>query len=351
MSKSDIQELNSILKDLSVPISRVPSQPCFGSPVIHQLDLSGGEECQERQDFSGGYCQWSTSDGKRFIPSSKTSKKLTPGVYDIVHNSNIGVYFEQIPVLTTGLISFPETNSDKVVSEIQKFWKNESIFRSYNLTYKRGIILWGPPGSGKSSTIQLIMRDVVERKGVVIKFTNPALFLEGIRKFREIQPDTPIVVLMEDIDSILEMYSESEVLNILDGVNQIEKVVFLATTNYPEKLGARIINRPSRFDKRFKIGHPNAESRRIYLEYIIGKDQIKVNKINLDQWIEDTEGFSIAHLKELFTAVVILGDKYEDAIESLALMKEDKLDSSDDESKSMGFANLGSKRRSNGNFR
>ena len=300
----------------------------------------------ETNDFSSGYCQWSTSDGKRYIPSSKTSKELVPGVYDIVHNNTIGVYFEQIPVLTTGLIRFPETNSDKVVSEIQKFWTKESIFRDYNLTYKRGIILWGPPGSGKSCTIQLIMRDVVERDGVVIKFTHPSLFLEGIRKFREIQPDTPVVVLMEDIDSILEMHSESEVLNILDGVNQIEKVVFLATTNYPEKLGARIVNRPSRFDKRFKIGHPNAESRRIYFEYIIGEKKINELGIDLDSWVEDTEEFSIAHLKELFTAVVILGDEYEDAIESLSVMREDKLDSSEDESKkSMGFSPICAKVR------
>jgi len=338
MSKSDSQELNEILKnapDKPSDWDDGDSNPCFGSEVA-----VCGEPVASFDRGLGGYCQWSTSDGKRYIPSSKTAKKLTPGVYDILHSNTIGLYFEQIPVLTTGLIRFPETNSDKVVSEIQKFWKKENIFRSYNLTYKRGIILWGPPGSGKSCTIQLIMRDVVERGGVVIKFTHPTLFLEGIRKFREIQPDTPVVVLMEDIDSILEMYSESEVLNILDGVNQIEKVVFLATTNYPEKLGARIVNRPSRFDKRFKIGHPNAESRRMYFEYIIGKDKVKALKINLDQWVEDTEEFSIAHLKELFTAVVILGDEYDDAIESLSLMKEDKPDSSNDEArKAMGFGN------------
>ena len=51
------------------------------------------------------------------------------------------------------------------------------------------------------------------------------------------------------------------------------------TTNYPEKLGARIINRPSRFDKRFKIDLPNAESRKIYFEYLInGKDLKDIGK-------------------------------------------------------------------------
>lgn len=338
MSKSDNQELNEILKNSPTPSS------CDGKDEPHfQIACTDSPNTDVN---IGGFSQWSTSDGKRYVPSGKTTNKLTPGVYDILHSHSAGLYFEEIPVLTTGLIQFPETNSDKVVLEIQKFWEKEHIFRTYNLTYKRGIILWGPPGSGKTSTIQLIMRDVVERGGVVIKFTHPSLFLEGIRKFREIQSTTPIVVLMEDIDSILEIYSESEVLNILDGVNQIEKVVFLATTNFPEKLGARIVNRPSRFDKRYKIGHPNAESRRIYFEYIIGADFVKSLKIDLDKWVDDTDGFSIAHLKELFTAVIILGDEYEDAIESLSLMKEDKLDSSEDEpSKSLGFGSSKIRRR------
>lgn len=326
---SDATELNDLLKNEV----RKAIHKC--SPIESGSE-SGSDLGSEGVPLMSGYVQWSTSDGKRFFPTSETTKTLIPGVYEIQHCPHNGLYFEQIPVLTSGLIRFPETNSDKVVDEIQEFWKKESLFKEYNLTYKRGIILWGPPGSGKSCTIQLIIRDVVEREGVVIKFGHPNLFCEGIRKLREIQPTTPIVVLMEDIDSILEIYSESEVLNILDGINQIDKAVFLATTNYPEKLGARIINRPSRFDKRFKIGHPNAESRRIYFEHIMrGKTKV----LNIDQWVKDSEGFSIAHLKELFTAVVILGDDYHDALEALVSMRENKPDSEEDDFKSpIGFS-------------
>jgi hypothetical protein len=291
------------------------------------------------QEEFGGLVQWTTGDGKRFIPSASTADKLTPGVYEIQHSQSIGVYFEKIPVLTQGLLRFPHTNSDRIVEEIQKFWERESIFREYGLTYKRGLIMWGPPGSGKSCNVQLLMKDVVERGGVMIKFTHPTLFNEGMRKFREIEPDTPVVVLMEDIDSIIENFSESEVLNILDGINQIERAVFLATTNYPEKLGARIINRPSRFDKRFFIGHPDAESRRLYFRHIIGDEKIAKLNIDLNKWVNDTEEFSIAHLKELFTAVVILGDEYGEAVETLRAMKEEHITSEHDErTRAMGFA-------------
>ena len=285
------------------------------------------------------YNQWSTSDGVHFLPTSTTIKTLVPGVYDIKSSQANGIYFEKIPVITTGIIRFPETNLEKIVIEIQKFWEREDIFREYKLTYKRGLMLYGPPGSGKTSALQLVMRDVIDRGGVVINFANASVFLAGIRKFREIQPDTPIVVLMEDIDSILENNSETEVLNVLDGVNQIDKAVFLATTNYPESLGDRIINRPSRFDKRFKIGHPNPESRRMYLQFVMGGSE-KVENLNIDieRWVEDTDGFSLAHLKELFVAVVILGDNYEDAVETLTAMREENLSSKDDDGKRiMGF--------------
>jgi hypothetical protein len=321
--------LNELLASNPVRLKRNSA----GSPAV-------AEPCEsvtEEKDLSG-LVQWTTSDGKRFVPASNTAIRITPGVYEIQISQSIGIYFEKIPVLTQGLLRFPQTNSDRVVNEIQNFWSRENIFREYNITYKRGIMLYGPPGGGKTSLIQLIMQDVVERKGVVIKFTHPGLFNDGMRKFREIEPETPVVVLMEDIDSIIQVYNESEVLNILDGVNQIEKAVFLATTNYPEVLGARIINRPSRFDKRFLISHPNAESRRLYLRHIIGNDKIHELKIDLDRWVEDTENFSIAHLKELFTAVVILGDNYQDAIETLQSMRDENISSANDEPRrNMGF--------------
>lgn len=338
MSSTDSQELNRLLKE-----ARSATIVTDSSAYIR---VSSKEDSPSFQPTIGS-CQWSSSDGKIFLPSSKTVTNLVPAVYDICHNPNFGLYFEQIPVLTTGLVRFPDSNSDKVIAEIQKFWTKEEVFRFYKLNYKRGIMLWGPPGSGKSCTIQFVMRGVIDLGGIVVRFTHPGLFVEGIRKFREIQPDTPIVVLMEDIDSTLERFSESEVLNILDGVNQVDKVVFLATTNYPEKLGGRIINRPSRFDKRFKIGHPNAECRRMYFEFVIGKEKLEEFKIDLDQWVNDTHEFSIAHMKELFTAVVILGDSYEEAIEALSLMKEEKPDSSNDESKKfMGFGSTSSFKKS-----
>jgi hypothetical protein len=313
---------------------------------VPMADIHGVREDDEDK-MLGGLTQFTTNDNISFFPAGSTVATLVPGVYDINMSANRGLYFQKIKVNTDGLLRFPETNSEKVINEIKTFWEREENFLKHGLIYKRGIILWGSQGTGKSCTIQIIIQDVIERQGVVFKFNNPGLFIEGVRQFRQVQPNTPIVVLMEDIDAIIQQWSESEVLNILDGVDQIQKVVFLATTNYPEMLGGRIMNRPSRFDKRFKMGNPSAESRKIYFEHIIDQETKKEFDINIDQWVEDTENMSIAHLKELFVSCCIFGNEYGEAIKILQAMIEDRPKAVDEWQRSPMGLGLGNKKRHN----
>jgi SpoVK/Ycf46/Vps4 family AAA+-type ATPase len=265
-----------------------------------------------------GYSQWNEVDGGiAFSASDQTVPKLPPGVYALQVTQGV-LYWVPVENRTDEIIRFPETPIDEVVAEIQTFWTREDEFKTHGLPYKRGILLWGPPGSGKTSTLAFLTRDVVERGGVVVMFNGPSMFTTGYRMFRMVQPDTPLVVLMEDLDEILDHANQSEILNLLDGVEATHKVVFLATTNYPEKLGPRIVNRPSRFDRRFKIGHPNETSRRIYIESLIrpGDD------VNLEQYARDTDGMSLAHVKELFVATALLGSPYDRTVRTLQAMKE-----------------------------
>lgn len=332
---SDDDELNEILEDRGGGYSTdMVRKGRFPRPVPppHEEEDSLDRDSKRLRSLE----QWTTGDGRTFVPASSTRKTLDPGVYEIGISDAIGIFFEKVSAKTEDLIRFPDCTSDAVIAEIQKFWKKEEDFKEYGIPFKRGIMLWGPPGGGKTCTIRILISDIIKKGGVVFNFTNPGLMKIGLRVFRTIQPDTPILIIMEDIDSIIEMFSESEVLNIIDGVEDMDKVVFLATTNYPERLGARIVNRPSRFDKRFKIGYPNAEARKLYLEKMIFEDVIKERNIDLDKWVRDTENFTIAHLKELVVAVIILEDPYEDAIKTLRTMKE-VAPTSSDEKGSVGF--------------
>lgn len=252
------------------------------------------------------YIQWTTSDDTNFFPVGKTVDDLPPGCYT-VQESMQGMYLQKQELRTNKLLKLPDTNSDKVVSEISKFWDSKEKFAEHKMPYKRGMLLYGPPGSGKTSAVRTAMNDVMERGGCALEFKYPSTFMEGYKMIRQVHPERPIVAVMEDVDAILERCSESDFLNVLDGVHDLNNVVFVATTNYPERLGSRIFNRPSRFDKRFKIGMPTAESRKMYLEH-------KGITEGIEQWVKDTAGLSIAHLAELYTAVQVFGESYDVAV-------------------------------------
>lgn len=268
---------------------------------------------------AGSICQWMTDDDTQFCPAGKTVQSLPPGMYNIIDDPRRGIIFDKVPIKTQGLLKLKDTDSSEVCDEIADFWGKEERYRKHNIAYKRGILLWGPPGTGKSSTIQIIVEDVVKRGGICVIFDDPYSFRRAMRRFREIQKETPVVVIMEDIDSTIEEYSETEVLNILDGLENVDKMVFLATTNHPEKLGHRICNRPSRFDRRFKIDFPSKEDRKTYIENLNSENLLDAVKIR--KWIKDTEGFTFAHIKELFVSVAILENKYQSALDGLRRMK------------------------------
>jgi energy-coupling factor transporter ATP-binding protein EcfA2 len=292
------------------------------------------------------HCQFSQLMDNQFTPCGPTVVGLPPGVYKAHKVHSVGLVYTKVPVKVEELIKFPDSTSEKVITEIRDFWDRKDLFKKFSFPHKRGILLWGPPGSGKSSTIQLIIKDVIDRKGCVLLFDNPSTFIEGYNTFRKIQPETPVVVIMEDLDEIIHRWGENEVLQILDGVHRIHKTCFLATTNYPQRLKARVVNRPSRFDKRFKIDFPNEECRRVYIENIKESQDIDV-----DKWVEDTDEFSFAHLKELFIATQILGNEYQEALDTLKSMRQRVATNEDEEFEKnkvgfgIGGALAGSKRR------
>lgn len=268
---------------------------------------------------------WSNPQDGIFVPHTlKFQEKLSPGMYDVGHSSQLGFYLSKTALSDHDVFEFSGTKTEEVISDIKNFWAREKLFRQYNFPYKRGILLYGPPGCGKSSTISLVCREVMKLNGFVIKFN--AYFIQGLRLVKKVQPEVPIVCLMEDLDDILRDHSISEILNLLDGVEgTIDNVVYLATTNNPERLHQNIKNRPSRFDRRFEFKEPDIESRKIYLKRLF-KDDCKVD---VERWAKDTKGFSFAHLKELFVSVILFGNKYEAVVKELGGMK--KAISSDDE--------------------
>jgi AAA+ superfamily predicted ATPase len=269
------------------------------------------------------YKQWASPDGETFYPVDEVIKNLPPGYYEMEQTMS-SVCFTKRKIKNENLLVFPDSSHGPILEEIDRFWKLEPKFLESKIPFKRGILMYGPPGSGKTCSIRMVIDNLVEKhSGIVIDFQNTRLFEDGYKVLRQIHADMPLVVLMEDLDAIINRCDESKLLNMLDGMLGIHKVIFLATTNYPERLGSRIMNRPSRFDRRVFVGMPSAIARETYIRSkLIGEDDNVIKR-----WVEDTNGLSIAHIKELYVANKILGDSYDIALKTLKGMK-CKLDSS-----------------------
>lgn len=270
------------------------------------------EENYKKSDRIRDSKLWKISRENVFYHSEEVTKTLPSGVFSIYKDKNGEIFFKKQKTSFDEILTLPDSTSDEIVKEIEAFWTKKKKFTDMNFLWKRGIMLYGPPGSGKTCTIQLICEKINKKDGISIYVDDPYVTADGLKVLRIIEPDRPVVVIFEDIDSMIDNYGEAEILSVLDGQVQIDNVVFIATTNYPEKLNERIINRPSRFDIVKEIGFPSAASRKIFLE--IKNPRLKEVKKELDMWVDKTDNLSIAHLKEIVILVEIFGKSFDEAL-------------------------------------
>ena len=290
--------------------------------------LATGDDDDDDEDMKTHYKEWIEFRANEFIPTTAVvlTPRVPPGSYILKWDYQNGYpIFVKKMVKMDELLMLPDPTFTSIIEDIRYFWENKKKFEEYKFNYKRGILLYGPPGSGKTSLIALLSTDIINRGGIIINIKDAndlSIYSDAVGKiFRSIEPDTPILTIMEDIDGLAQVKeTETLLLNILDGAYQLSNVVYLACTNYPEKLEDRILNRPSRFDKRYLIDLPNAEVRRFYFENKIHKDDLE--KINMEEIVKATEGLSIAHLGEFVKSTFIFGKSVEESIKQLSKMGE-----------------------------
>ena len=271
---------------------------------------------EDSKDDKDTHSQWALGGNGRFMPVGQTVESMPAGIYDPFMSGTMWG-LELLKVASDDIYILPDMATQTVLDEVNKFWNSEQKYRQHKLLYKRGIILWGPPGGGKTVAVKLLMNELVKRGGLVVMAGNINLTIACLKAVRRIEPTRNLIVVFEDIDDIINYNGESAVLSLLDGENNIDNILNLATTNYPDRLGARIINRPSRFDRRVFVGMPSEKAREAYLLKATGNG---LTSEQVETWVYDTKGMSIAHLRELVAAVYCLEQPYDDVVKRLKAM-------------------------------
>ena len=219
-----------------------------------------------------------------------------------------------VPVKTDELYSFPDNLTDIILSEVEEFWGKRETYEKHNIVHKRGILLCGAPGCGKTSIIQLLSKQIVEIGGLVFVASDRDSFyglVDNIKTIKEIEKDRPIITIIEDVDQIISQFGgDSPILDFLDGSKSIANHLCILTSNDTTDLSEALL-RPSRIDLIYEIPNPKSDIRRAYFK----NKGIAPEK--LTEMVAVTKGLSFAELKEVFIAVEVMGKPLEDVIKRI----------------------------------
>lgn len=159
----------------------------------------------------------------------------------------------------------------------------------------RGIMLIGPPGTGKTMTGKVLMEEkttFIWASSKDFKYgANSALTL-GFELCRELAPS---IFFLEDIDAWIQGYTVDLLKIEMDGIRANKGVLTILTSNFPEYIPEALIDRPGRFHHIINFSLPNKDNRIKLLKFFTEN----ADKDIIEKFADMTDGFSGSHLKEL----------------------------------------------------
>lgn len=250
--------------------------------------------------------------GNQLSTVRRTRPTLEAGVYQI-KESMAGIYFEKIDVNSDELLQFEDERLNAIHEEINRFWGLAGVFQEMGLTHKRGVLMFGQPGMGKSCLIKQVTEAAVAQDTVVFMgMRNMGLVVTGLREFKEVEPERRALVVMEDMDEVCS-YNEHAVLELMDGGDQMNGVLVLGTTNYPERLPPRVM-RSGRFDTKVEVKSLPLAGRLAYFTHKLAK---KEGAERIREIAEATDGMSFAQMRELIASVYCYGRSFEASVQRI----------------------------------
>src|SRR5882724_8616854 len=243
------------------------------------------------EDFFRAVCEWDAEVRGEILVYEDTSWEKNEDLFNSIKRATFD-----------NLILAPALRNE-IKSDFERFFASRELYEKYGIPWKRGVLLLGPPGNGKTHTV----------KALINHLKLPCLYVKNFHSssgpeysmrflFKRARQTTPCIVVMEDLDSLIDAKSRSYFLNELDGFATNTGVVVLATTNHPEKLDTAILDRPSRFDRKYHFELPGVAERASYIALWNQQleSELRLSEGAVAGLSQATEGFSFAYLKELF---------------------------------------------------
>jgi ATP-dependent 26S proteasome regulatory subunit len=221
--------------------------------------------------------------------------------------------FHHRDVLAADELILPEETFDDVRRQVVGVARHRERLRAAGQHLKRGLLLYGPPGVGKTHTVRYLVGELSDTTIVQLSGDTLHAIKEACSIARTLQP---AVIVVEDVDLIAQQRDMYEggapllfmLLNEMDGLDEDADVVFLLTTNRADLLEDALASRPGRVDQAVHIGVPDREARRRLVE--LYRRGLELDDSRLDAVLDRTDGVTASFLKELLRrAAVVAADR------------------------------------------
>ncbi|KIJ20334.1 hypothetical protein PAXINDRAFT_166412 [Paxillus involutus ATCC 200175] len=285
-------------QEFLVHVAKVPSG--FGIKTVHFILHAGPEE--PARDLVLSACLFADQANDEIWVFNQGSWSKNKSLWLEIQDS------------TWDDVVMKEESKKALQKDIYGFFKSEMVYKKLSLPWKRGLIMYGPPGNGKTISIKVVMKTCADRGFTPLyvksfqSYQGEEVAMQSV--FQKARQVAPCVLILEDLDSLINDRNRSFFLNQLDGLEGNDGLLVIASTNHFDRLDPALSKRPSRFDRKYLFDDPDREERALYARY--WQDKLKDNsEISfpdslVNEVADMTQGFSFAYLKEAFVATLVL---------------------------------------------
>lgn len=218
------------------------------------------------------------------------------------------IEFKRTPKIAWEDVILPKKIKDEIFLHTVTFLKSKKSHEAGIL--KRGVILHGRPGTGKTTAIRALF-SLLEGSGITRIYVTSGSFermsMDGF--FATLRYVLPAIVCFEDLDFISpnrHIYRggvTGALLSRLDGIDKVTKpLVVLGTTNDIQAVDDALTNRPARFDRVIEIPLPSQKEIVLFYKRLLGEDPPA-------EIVKDSEGLTGAHISEVYATSRLMSDQ------------------------------------------
>jgi predicted AAA+ superfamily ATPase len=239
---------------------------------------------------------------------STTPINLPLGIYS--HEYSSSIHPERLTPLDMRQDNYVELLSSltELDETIKQFIENKTLYEDSRTLYKLGVLLFGPPGTGKSSYMREFIRT---QKDSIIIFLDGVPSRSFLEKLENSTKDILKIFVFEEVVSMLEGSDDiRSMLDFLDGTKSVSNAIYFLSTNYPEEIPENVI-RNGRIDVFVKVEFPDLNARNKLINLYLKRN-------GTDKEIEVTKGMPIVDIREICFIHKKTGKSFEECVKIVA---------------------------------